>query len=127
MRPAQTDIQSCLFPVVAPALPSVPNLALVLSCTLPTGQGLLALAQTALNGTPTGQLLSDLQRSSAPPPAAGPTPPLTAADLLSALGAAYGAAPSPPPPKAAQPLNSGSSAVAPGTFMAVVVALLAAL
>ena len=108
-----------------PALPSAPNLANVLACTLPTGADLLAAAAAALNGTATGQLLNSMQHGGGP--SAVSAQPLTAAGLLTALAsvAALPGAP-PPPPKAAQ--NSGSSAVAtPMAMLVTAAALLAAL
>ena len=106
-----------------PALPSVPNLAGILACPLPTGPDLLAAAAAALNGTATGDMLASMQRDSAAAPSAAPTGPLTAASLLTAL-ATVGALPSAPAPKAA-PQQSGSHAAKPVVVVAVAAALLA--
>lgn len=124
MACAQADIQSCLFPIVMPALPSVPNLAGILACPLPTGPELLAAAAAALNGTATGDMLADMQLDNAAVPSAAPAGPLTAASLLTALST-VGALPSAPAPKAAPQESSSRSAAMPTLIVAA--ALLAAM
>ena len=122
-HPAQDEIQSCLFPIVLPLLPSLPNLPSVLACPLPAGQDLFAALNMTAVGPQVAMFIDSAQQLLAPiTAAAGPpgSPPALDADTVSALqalltaiadtSAVVATMPPPPPPKGSASSNGAAGA-----------------